>query len=256
MKNFKVLLLCLILLFAMTSCKKSKSKDEIYEFPLRMGNSWMYLWTFEYYDPQVGEMVTMGDTCQVWVEGIANAPDGESCYNVEYYYESMPNAVCSIFLKNRSDGLYELGRIGASHLPPLKNPARKVGSNPFPRPDLASYSKDADWLLTPRLTIPRVCNEGVNWGYGSHEAKYYLPHQSLIMGKEKVELPIGNRNAIKKKVTVHLDEINWDYYDFYAAEGTVMFYSEDSETIHDAEGNCIGEFPRVEKLVLLDYHLN
>ena len=259
MRTIKVIIAIVIVLLVVTGCKKDEESTDVeYTFPLTIGNTWTYLRSYTAYDVQAGEMVTLFDTCFVWVDAQVTSPTNEQCYRIKYRYSDYDEGVFSYYyLVNRSEGLFELGSEGIGATPPIKKYGQYYTGNPFPYAQGTAYQKSVEWLSVPRLTIPRICNVGVSWNYVGGIDDYYLPHTSIIEAKEVINAPIGSRTCIKKKVTVTLNnKLTCDYYDYYSADGNVKFYSEGTSEIIGQYGEYIGEFPWSDKLELITCDLN
>ena len=254
MKNLTIAVLSLLILCLVTSCSKKKNDDK-YVFPLKTGNTWTLLHTFQGYNINLQQEVTEIDTIYVEVADQIDSPEGEPCYRVEYWSSSDPeHEIGYDIVVNRSDGLYQLGWKLGYHFPPFKGTKLGRSFSPFSCGMLIGDSKEEVWLATPKLLLPRICKEGTQWTYGPNTNS--LEMEYTIIPRAKVSVPNGNYTChVRKSRTLEMEEPD-ELFDYYAKDGFIKTYSGGVDELIDAQGNSIGEHPWSISRVLLDCHRN
>ncbi len=236
-------------------CSDSKDEDS-YQFPLKVGNTWTLLETFDAYYSQTDETITKIDTIYVEIAEKIESPSGEPCYRVEYWSTGDPaHAICYNIVVDRKDGLYLLGWKLGYAIGPFKGYNRPFQGSLF-SPEIRDGSPRYEevWLTTPKKLLPHKCKEGTYWTYGPNanhlEAGYW------IMPQESVTVPNGTYNCHVRKTNILEDEEPSDIFNYYSEVGFVKFYHEATGEIVDQYGNPAGEIHAIQKRELISCYLN
>ncbi len=253
----KLVLGCMIVLVMifMAACSDSKDEDN-YRFPLKVGNTWTMLDTYDVHNTQTNETFSEIDTIYVEVAEQIESPSGEPCYRVEYWSTGdSEHTICYDIVVNREDGLYQLGWKLGYALGPFKGHKRPFQGTLFsPGMRVDSPKYEEVWLTTPKKLLPHKCEEGTYWTYGPNS--HHLEAGYWIMPQESVIVPQGTYNCRVRKTNVIEMEDPSDIFDYFSKVGFVKFYYEATGEVVDEFGNPAGEVHGIQKRELISYSLN
>ncbi len=253
MKALRIFFLLLILVIALLSC--NKSEFDYYRYPMKMGNSWNYRYTFHYYNTDTDTMADYIDTVDILVDSVYTNNDGEDCFRLKSHYGAQPEGQFSYtYVMNNADGFYKLGTTNIYGIIPLKGTNLQLTGNPFDPIVMHNPASKATRNL-PQLLMPYKYKNGMTWTTESSENQSAV--QYTIDSRKHITVPAGSFDTIKRTALVLPNTAN-PYNTYISTPGTVqmlfeawLYYSDEEEF-----GEQVGPFLSTMNYELMSYHLN